>query len=251
MATVVFSHGDKGGSGKSTTAAALVDYCISIDRPVALIEGDEKTPDVGLRYLDHIPTGHVDLNSPGNKEEAAIEFLGKVDEMTSGEVDTVIVNLPANASATLDDVGEILVMTLNDAGHECRVIYALGEQKAATEGIKQSIKSGLLSRLPKDNITIAYNKNLGDPQHWDYVVSGTRQKIGTGYNEFIIPELKPPRLAQKVFATKYESPFFELGQKDNPELTLSETNFFNHGWLRPMYKQMAQVLPAKEDASDG
>ena len=251
MATVIFSHGDKGGTGKSTIATALVDYCVTHNRPVGLIEGDDWIPDVGLRYVDHVPTKHVDFNQSGNREEAAIKLLDHVETLTSGEIEIVVVNLPGSASQTLDGIGEILIQTLNDAGHSCHMTYALGYQQGATDGIKRSMKSGLLSMLPKDNVTIVYNEHLGDPKQWHYVLSGARKKVGAGYNEMTIPTTKPPELGQHILGNDQETPLYEFAKKSNSQLTLAQTNFFSLGWLEPMYKKMESLLPPVENKGGG
>lgn len=254
MATVIFSHGDKGGTGKSTIATALVDYCVTHNRPVGLIEGDKRYPDVGLRYVEEVPTEHVDLNQSGNREEAAIQLLDHIENITSGEIETVVVNLPGSASQTLDTIGDILIQTLDDAGHSCHMTYALGYQQGATDGLKQSMKSGLLSKLPKNHVTIIYNEYLGNPQQWHYVTSGARKKVGAGYNEMTIPTTKPPELGQHVLGNDQETPLYEFAKKSNSQLTLAQTNFFNLGWLEPMYKKMESLLPpvdTKGGGSDG
>lgn len=253
MADVIFSHGDKGGAGKSTTAASLIDYCLANNKPVALIEGDRRTPDVGTRFYQYVPFDDVDLNKSGDKEEAAVELLNSVERLSADDADiTIVVNLPANSSETLDEVGDVIVVTLTEAGHSCHVMYALGDQKPATEGLKQSVKSGLLSMLSGDAITIVYNKHLGDgnPNHWDYVMSGARKKMGKAFKEIEIPALKPPQLARKVFVELWQTPFFELVKRDNHGLTLGETVLFQRKWVYPMHENIAKVLPHKGGAGD-
>ncbi|MBU2768362.1 protein mobD, partial [Acidithiobacillus ferrivorans] len=48
--TIIFSHGDKGGVGKSVVAALLVDMALQRFGKASLIEGDTTTPDVYGRY---------------------------------------------------------------------------------------------------------------------------------------------------------------------------------------------------------
>lgn len=59
---LIVVHGDKGGVGKSMVAMALIDYLMSIDVPVALIESDASNSDVRRMYENHVPNTFLALN---------------------------------------------------------------------------------------------------------------------------------------------------------------------------------------------
>lgn len=247
MANIVISHGDKGGVGKSVVAAATIDYCLANGIPVALIEGDKSQPDVAQRYLDHIAVDGVNLNRADAQEQAGIQFVDAVNDITTNHDDmVVVVNLPATASDTLDGIADELMASANASGHQCSVIYSLGQHSHATAGIRRSAESGLIGAVDANNVTIAYNAYLGDPEKWHYKISGTRGEIGSQFNEITIPELRPLELAQKVFAT--ERPLSDLVKAECGDLTITERIFFNKRWLEPTHEAIASALPLESDA---
>lgn len=254
MANVVFAHGGKGGTGKSVISASLLDYCLSIDRPVGLIEGDPESPDVKDQFDDHVEYRKPDLSGTTQKDDAALQFLDAVNELSDEGCDIIVVNCPSNSSETIDAMADVIMGEFEESEHHLRVIYSLGEQNESTDGLRNSVESGLLSYLPSDNITISYNRRLGEPAYWHYVYSGTRDEIGLDFHEIEIPLLEPQWFAQQIFGA--DRPFYELIQRDCPVLKSSERQIFKRRFVKPMHEILASVLPpetheAQEDSGDG
>lgn len=252
MAHLIFSHGDKGGVGKSVVSAAIVDYCLANGHPVGLVEGDKSQPDVALRFQKRVEIEAVNLQRSDSKQKAGMQLVDEaVGNLTknSDQNTIVVINLPASAGGTLDEIAETIVSAAQMYGHTCSVVYCLGQLHPATDGIRHSIQSGLIGAM-KPNVTVAYNRYLGDPARWDYVTSGTRKKLGTKFHEIEIPELND-ELANKIFSTR--RPFHELIQPDCGDLAVMEKMIFRDHWLNDMQKAVASLMPAKssEGASDG
>lgn len=254
MARILFAHGDKGGVGKSLVAAAAVDYCIANHRPVGLIEGDKTQPDVALRYNGLIDIEAVNLQRSDNRQKAGRQLVDEAVQKlaaNTGDSHIVVVNLPASASNTLDNIAESIVAAASIYGHTCSVVYCLGPLRPATDGIRASAQSGLIHAI-KPNITVAYNEYLGNPKHWDYFTSGARDEIGTRFHEIRIPALDE-ELANKVFSTR--RPFSELVRTDCDDLMVMEKMLFRQHWLDDMQEAIASLLPAdrtekSEEATD-
>ncbi|MBU2806513.1 ATP-binding protein, partial [Acidithiobacillus ferridurans] len=92
MSNLYFSHGDKGGVGKSLLSAVLVDHLIQSGRDVGIIEGDTGA-DIALRFSD-IDLQLVNLNRSGAQEEAVLGFSEALEALAGKDI---VVNLPAGA----------------------------------------------------------------------------------------------------------------------------------------------------------
>ncbi|MGC8605913.1 MAG: hypothetical protein ACP5VS_19800, partial [Desulfomonilaceae bacterium] len=104
MKTIIFSHGDKGGVGKSVVAALLVDMALQRFGRASLIEGDAKTPDVFARYQDdpQVVKKMISLNLAGDAATAVGGLAEWLENENPDDHLVTIVNLPANAGETLD-----------------------------------------------------------------------------------------------------------------------------------------------------
>ena len=158
MRTLFISHGDKGGVGKSMTSAVLVERLLDDQHAesIAIIEGDKANPDVGKRYqhVAGVVTGVLPLNQPGMAANDAVTQLA--DWIEHNEPDAVVVNLPANASETLDQCGTLLRSVCNALGYRMVVTYSLGIGDDLTVGMIKSLESGLLSQADPSNRYVIY-----------------------------------------------------------------------------------------------
>lgn len=142
---VIFSHGEKGGVGKTAVASAAIELLMASKRRVAIVEGDTDNADIAQRYTN---TAHsikkVRLSDPSEYQRAVNDLVTFLAEcMESGDVDAVVINMPAGAYTTVDRDINVLVAAFEDLNLKIRVAISTGntEQsiartvKIATEGI--------------------------------------------------------------------------------------------------------------------
>jgi len=73
---VIFSHGDKGGVGKSMIASAIADYLQSEGEHVAIIEADTQNPDVARMFENVLPCANIALDNDTGWMEA-MDFVAR------------------------------------------------------------------------------------------------------------------------------------------------------------------------------
>ena len=154
MKTVIFSHGDKGGVGKSVVAVAMVDLVVEKLGACTALDGDNKTPDMRNRFIDtsSVSTLHMQINMAGAASEAVGRLAGIIEDSAD---DFVIVNLPSNAGDTLDEMGEMLRDVCDDMGVRMAATYSLGEHDEAADGLNSSLNGRFLSVFnPQDRMVL-------------------------------------------------------------------------------------------------
>ena len=230
---IYYSHGDKGGVGKSMTSAVLLDYLLNKggNKPM-LIEGDAGQPDIALRYADHVRLEAVNLNRAGDSEAAVMAFTDALENLGDGDI---VVNLPASAGDTLEHLAEVLIGAAGELGHESRVFYTMGHTPTATTNAVKSFESGLVHNVGLDNVCIVYPAFLGKVENFDWVKSGLRDKYAV--RETVMPAISPEELAQVVLAAA--GTFSELADKATSPLKMSERLVFQSRFYRPAMEAIA------------
>ena len=193
-----FSHGDKGGVGKSMLSALLVDHLLQIDREVAVIEGD-KGADIAERFAGLIKVEAENLNRSGASNEAVIGFIDKLSKLSDDGVQDVVINLPGQASDTLDKFADLLASTMEMAGQELVVFYSLGTLDMHVANLIQSMQSGLMSVVPVNRQIVVMSEALGDVEKFAWTRSEARKKyLKAGGEEGFIPLLLPSFLDTRI-----------------------------------------------------
>ena len=229
---IYYSHGDKGGVGKSMTSAVLLDYLLSKGGKPMLIEGDSGQPDIALRYADHVKTEYVNLNRAGAAEEAVMGFTDALEALGDGDI---VVNLPAAAGDTLEQLAEVLVGAAEELGHESRVFYTMGHTPTASKNAVKSFETGLVHNVGLTNACIVYPAFLGKVENFDWVKSGLRDKHNA--REIVMPAISPEELAQVVLSAP--GTFAELSEKATSPLKMSERLIFQSRFYRPAMEAIA------------
>lgn len=172
---LVFSHGDKGGVGKSTALIWLIENHIANERgEFAIIETDPKIRDVGDRYKNHFAVAYAPLEV--ESETDALEGINRLFE-TAANLDkpTVFVNLPAAASLRLDPNSGLLAESFRDAGMSMRVAFVADDKRHSKALLEQSVASGVMGKA--DRSALILNGNFGPkPESWPVIQ--TDAKIG-------------------------------------------------------------------------
>ena len=184
MKKLILGHGDKGGVGKSTLIGLCVDHALTRG-PVCVIEGDATIDDVAARFVGVAGvTGFgVDLSRPDASEEAVIGVFEALER--EGLPDTVIINTPASASATLDRQAAVFMEAAHELGYSVRVGWMVGpdENSAALSS------SSALCRLADHKIAIL-NERFGDPKKFLWARHKARTAwLESGGLEAVLPSL--------------------------------------------------------------
>lgn len=237
---IFFSHGDKGGVGKSVISCLAVEAATRLRIQFLVIEGDKTTSDVGRRYKreDEEILG-IDLNRSGDSESAILDLGNALEQIEPSQL--VVVNLPAGAGATLDRHADVIAGIAAEVGHELVVGYSLGPSDLAAAALAGSIKSGLISVASRARIFLPLFLAregrfawLSHPSRPNFIA-----RFGDGSVE-PISVINPLDLREKIHTTKrgLGSLAYEIGGG----LTTSERHVFK-GWLE---SSVPAVLPLIE-----
>jgi hypothetical protein len=184
MKKLILGHGDKGGVGKSTLISLCVDYSLTCGA-ACVIEGDATIDDVASRFVGvaGITGFGVDLSRPDASEEAVIGVFEALER--EGLPDTVIINTPASASATLDRQATVFVDAAHELGYSVRVGWMVGpdENSAALS------TTSALCKLADHKIAVM-NARFGDPQKFLWARHEARTAwLESGGLEAVLPPL--------------------------------------------------------------
>jgi len=185
--TLYLSHGDKGGCGKSVLSMLIVEHLLDNDRTVHLVESDPSQPDLAKRYK-HVPNvvlGFLSLNRAGDSENAIAKF-GAWLETKGG--DSVVVNLPAGASETLDDLEDLLADTCEALEYRMVVTYSLEKNILAADMLAASLENGVMSFAAPENRFAVYPAFKGEPGDFSWMTHPARDQYPMG--ELVIPAMR-------------------------------------------------------------
>lgn len=185
--TLYLSHGDKGGCGKSVLSMLIVEHLLASGKTVHLVESDPSQPDLANRYADDesVINGFLSLNKAGDAENAITKFNTWL-EVQGG--DNVVVNLPAGASETLDDLGDLLADTCEALGYRLVVTYSLEKNGMAADMLEASLKNGLMSFVAPDARFVVYPAFKGEPADFAWMDHTGREQYEMG--EIAVPAMR-------------------------------------------------------------
>lgn len=92
---IIFSHGDKGGLGKTETATRTAAAYLAAGKPLTLIDGDAKNP--GLHRLFDTPE-----NTVHRCNVLKTQGIEEMFELIASAENDVLIDLPAGASAATE-----------------------------------------------------------------------------------------------------------------------------------------------------
>lgn len=178
------SHGDKGGVGKSLLSCLLADHLLSRHGAVTIVEGDGTISDVARRFqgVPGVSGMSVDLAKPDNALDAIMALFEALEN--AGSPEHVVLNLPASASATLDQCGEVIGETAEGLGYALHVAWLnAGDEDSA----RLCVQSELCRRADKRVVVV----NDRTPSAWQTWQSRPERKewCKTGGQEARLPVL--------------------------------------------------------------
>lgn len=239
MKTLVISHGDKGGVGKSVFAMLAVDYALQSSRSIAVVEGDVKIGDVAKRYqgVAGLSGFGVDLDKSGRDAENAITSLFR--KLEDNEANFVVLNSPANAHKSLDSQAEIIIPVAQDLGFAVCVAWMVGLEESCARLANNSVICQMADR--KIAVVNRHESQYDPDFFWLTEKTDKEQWIQSGGLLGEIPDLAS-RVAAKV--KEFQGvPLAYLASKDSP-LHLVDRQVIKN-WLKKSWE--CAVIPLVED----
>jgi hypothetical protein len=239
MKKLLFSHGDKGGVGKSMFAMLAMDYAMYQGKSAAVIEGDTRIDDVALRFtgIDGITTLSIDLDKSGRDAENAVTSLFRHLEEADSEI--VILNAPANAHKALDRNAELIIPVAQDLGFEICTAWMVGIEEASTTLANQSIICQMSDR--KIAVINRHESEYDADFYWFIHPEYQKTWVNTGGLVGEIPDLAS-RVALKLKENK-GVPLSFLASKDSPLHIVDRQVIKN--WLKKSWENA--VIPLLND----
>lgn len=232
------SHGDKGGTGKSMGSGLAINRMRRIGLDVLLIEGDAGIPDIAARFDGIITVRTVNMNRAGDSETSFNRLGGLLEEAASAGQD-VVLNMPAGAGETIDELAPVLAEIVQGVGFDLVVSFSIAPTRTSTAKLLKSLDSGLLSVVSPDRRSVLFPAFLGAPSSFDWVKNPARVGfLDAGGREAAIPCLKPDDLRDKVLALP--GAFSDLAE-DKDAMTLTERALFKR-WLGLADEAIGSIL---------
>ncbi|MHB1643503.1 MAG: hypothetical protein ACYCS8_12750 [Acidithiobacillus sp.] len=222
--------------GKSRLAMVLVDYLLTKGRNVVVVEGDRTGADVGVRYREVVATAFLNLNRPDAMEDAFADLTNALEAF--GDAD-VVVNLPGQASDTLDQFAEMFASVAEALGHDLVIFYSIGNLDMHVKNLAGSLESGLLSVVPPANRIVVLGEINGKPENFAWRASPVREHfLGLGGKESVMPKLKLDKLEEKLRVIPGGYSAMLAADGTSPLDKLSE-RFLLERWLIPAHACVA------------
>lgn len=191
------SSGNKGGLGKSLKASTAVDYLLSLNLRVAVVETDLTQPDVRNRYqgAPGVVMGELNL---GGDAEGAIVRLGTWVESKAEIIDAVVVNSPSGGGDIFDPFASILDDVCSALNFRLTVSWMIGATIEDTGSVRRSLEGGLLG-LQSARRSVCLAGWMGDPATWPWARSPVRRAAAAaGVGEIVVPRLTQQVMSQLV-----------------------------------------------------
>ena len=232
------SHGDKGGTGKSMAVAIILDRLLATGAPTLLIEGDPAIPDMALRFRRAVPTELVNLNRAGDAE-TSFNRLGNILESAAAAGQNAVVNLPAGAGDTVDELAPVLAEVVNAVGYELVVTFSMGPHRTSTDALIKSLARGLMAVVDPAHRSVLYPAFLGNASQFDWSKHAARTNfMSAGGREAVVPALRPDDLRDKILAAPGS---FSALAEDKEGFTITERALFRR-WLALAHAAIASVI---------
>lgn len=132
--TLILSHGDGGGVGKSTVAYLIASILLDWGYRIVVIDGDSAElagkADVHLRFVGKSGVDTVTAPILANGEDAEDTVTRLFNLLGRFPGNYAVMNAPANASETLDRIGDVFGRIAARQGVDLRVAYSLDRSQA-------------------------------------------------------------------------------------------------------------------------
>lgn len=183
---VVLVDGGKGGVGKSTVAAVIIDRLLADGHSPLVVEADGSVPDVAPRFDGRTRLVMAPLSRGDATEDRVLDVFGRI--MDSPD-ELVVVNLPSGAGETLNEHADLIAAAVEDAGGELVHVWVVGAAQASAELAADSIAAGIAAVAHR--LVAVVNAHGGDDvDRYPWIHSEARGAwIDAGAAEIVLPRL--------------------------------------------------------------
>ena len=194
---IVFSHGGKGGVGKSWDSMVLTEGLLAAGERVSIVEADPTQPDIAKRYVGDpdVSVGVLTLNQAGDAENAVARFGEWLEKSGAAQV---VINLPAGAGETLDPHAALMADLAAALDYRLVCTYALEKNRVAADELASSLHEGLMAHVAAENRFIVIPAYKGDPASFEWMTHPERERFG-------IPEIVMPALGNSGALRRLEA----------------------------------------------
>ena len=235
---IIFSHGGKGGVGKSWTAMVLTEGLLAAGERVSVVEADPTQPDIAKRYVgDHdVSVGVLTLNRAGDAENAVAQFGEWLEQSGAAQV---VINLPAGAGETLDAHGDLLADLATALDYRLVCTYALEKNRVAADELVSSLREGLMAHVADENRFIVIPAYKGDPSTFEWMTHPERERFGI--QEIVMPALGNRGALRRLEATPGRAAAI-ADKATRPEGWMIVDQSSVHRWYHAALKAIKPIL---------
>jgi hypothetical protein len=237
--TIFYSHGNKGGCGKSFLAMLVTNYLLK-KGPVVVVETDPKQWDVLERYKDDpdVTAGSMSLNRAGDAANAITNFGNFLEESNASQI---VINLPGGAGETVDAHAHVLRSLADGLGYRMVVTYSMENDHVATKVFKEDLKSGLLSVVDPVNRFAVYPLFKKDAREFPWFSDPERKEGKIG--EIVIPALLSDSALNRVKGM--QGRFTDMAEGKTEGLRMTEMLLVRK-WLDDCFSELDKVFGEEE-----
>lgn len=205
-APIIYIGGSKGGVGKSKLCYALIDYLVSHQKPLLVIETDTSNPDV---FKTHSPHENKNIISKQVDLDNANGWIDLVNLADENQEHFIVINSAARSNSGINKYSGTLKETLPDLERELLVFWLINRQRDSIELLRI-----FMNVFPKQKIFVCKNLHFGEQDKFVlYDTSQTKNMIeNDGGMTLNFPELAD-RVADKLYSERI--PIFK-GLEDFP-----------------------------------
>jgi hypothetical protein len=166
MSYIYLVGGSKGGVGKTIVTMSLLDYLISVDQKLLLIETDTSNPDVAKAYDQVVATELINLD----KRDGWINLINVCSENPEA---IVVINTAARNNEGVMANGGTLNGILSELQRELITLWVINRQKDSLLLLKE-----YMDIMTESKIHVLRNTYFGDEEKFEtYQESNIRSTI--------------------------------------------------------------------------
>lgn len=193
-APIIYVGGSKGGVGKSKLTFAAIDYLLTIEKKVLLIETDTSNPDVYKAHHSHENLGIVCKQTNLDTADGWIELVNLADEHPEH---MIVINSAARSNTGIEKYGETLRETLGELNRELITLWIINRQRDSVELLR-----GFTNSFPNAVVNVFRNLYFGDAEKFElYNNSNSKKLIEKAGKTYDFPELAD-RVADKIYSNR-------------------------------------------------
>ena len=193
-AAIYYVGGSKGGVGKSKLSFALIDYLITLEKKVLLLETDTSNPDTYKTHHPHEKDNMICKIIDLDVSEGWIKLVNYADEFPEH---VAVINSAARSNTGIKKYGEMLRETLSELDRELVTFWMLNRQRDSLELLR-----GFLNAFPDALIPACRNMYFGAPEKFElYNKSKAHEIIGKKGKTLDFPDLAD-RVADKLYSDR-------------------------------------------------